>query len=599
MSKRRTVSTAINSIDAGDVGNFGFFDKFTDWKAWVHPQDQRGGTIVSRMVDTDRAEGYSLVLENGKLHVHLVKRWLDDAIRVETEQSLEPGRWHHVAFSYDGSRLAAGVKVYVDGQFAKLKVNLDDLNQSFKTSEPFRIGAGAGKDRLFVGGIHDVRIYDHVLAGHDAAILANLDSIKDIAALPPARRTLVQEIKLDSAYLDRDAPAEIRRAYQEMLTARAELVQFDESIPTTMVMQEMPTPRATHLLLRGEYDKKGPKVFPGLPAALPLLPAGAPNNRLGFAQWLVARENPLTARVAVNRHWQMLFGTGIVKTVEDFGAQGDWPSHPELLDWLAVEFMQPHKPQDKRSVPGAWDIKRLLKLIVTSATYRQTSRVTPALLQRDPDNRLVARGPRFRLCADMIRDQALFASGLLVEQLGGPSVRPYQPAGLGKELTGTEDYVQDRGASLYRRSMYTFWKRTIAPPTMMNFDAANRETCVVRETRTNTPLQALNLMNDVTFVEAARVLAERVMKTKEAPDARLALAWRLAAARSPNPAEQSILRAAFERHHAHYRAQPAAALKLVSVGEAPRDRQLDVAELAAYAAVCNLILNLDEVITKE
>jgi hypothetical protein len=584
-------------VDAGDVGNFGFFDKFTI-AAWIYPQDQRGGTIASRMVDSDRADGYSLVLENGKLHVHLVKRWLDDGIRVETEQSLTPGRWQHVVFSYDGSRVAAGVKVYVDGQLMKLKVNLDDLNQSFKTSEPFRVGAGGGKDRRFVGGISDVRIYDHAVDPVDAAILANVDSIQTIAALAPGKRSLVQELKLHSFYLDQAAPMHIRRAYQEMLTARAELVRYDETIPTSMVMEEMPTPRDTHLLLRGEYDKKGLKVNAGLPAALPPLPPGAPNNRLGFARWLVARENPLTARVAVNRYWQMLFGTGIVKTVEDFGAQGDWPGHPNLLDWLAVEFMEPSASRERKR-PEAWDLKRLLKLIVTSATYRQSSRVPPALLQRDPDNRLLARGPRFRLSADMIRDQALFASGLLVEQLGGPSVRPYQPAGLAKELTGIEDYVQDRGSSLYRRSLYTFWKRTIAPPTLMTFDAANRETCVVRETRTNTPLQALNLLNDVTFVEAARVLAERVMKKETSPDLRLALAWRLAVARSPNPQEMDLLRTALNRHHAHYRAQPAAARKLVSIGEAPRDRSFDVAEHAAYAAVCNLILNLDEVITKE
>lgn len=248
---------------------------------------------------------------------------------------------------------------------------------------------------------------------------------------------------------------------------------------------------------------------------------------------------------------------------------------------------------------GKWDVKRLLKLIVTSATYRQTSRVTPALLQKDPDNRLLSRGPRFRLSADVIRDQALFASGLLVEKQGGPSVKPYQPAGLVMELTGTEEYVQDHGEKLYRRSLYTFWKRTVAPPTLMTFDAANRETCVVRESRTNTPLQALNLMNDVTFVEAARVLAERVMKQERESSLRLALAWRLATARSPNHNELKVLQAALARHHAHYGEHRDAALKLVSAGESPRDQKLDVTEHAAYTAVCNLILNLDEVITKE
>jgi Protein of unknown function (DUF1553)/Protein of unknown function (DUF1549)/Planctomycete cytochrome C/Concanavalin A-like lectin/glucanases superfamily len=574
-------------VDAGNAGDFGFFDKFSIG-AWIFPQGKRGGTIFSRMEDSDRADGYSLVLIDGKLHFHLVKRWLDDAIRVETEQALAADRWHHVLFSYDGSRLAAGVKVCVNGQPAKLKVNLDDLNQSFKTNEPFRVGAGGGKDKRFVGGITDVRIYDHVLATDDGATLANLDAIENIIAIPPARRTPIQAYKLRSCFLEKQAPAHIRRAFQNMLAARSELERYDESIPTTMVMEEMPTPRDTHILLRGEYDKKGVKVSPAVPAMFPPLPQGAPNNRLGFAKWLVARDNPLTARVAVNRHWQMLFGGGIVRTVEDFGAQGDWPSHPELLDWLAVEFRD-----------GGWDVKKVLKTIVTSATYRQSSRVTPALLQKDPDNRLLARGPRFRLSADVIRDQALFASGLLVEKLGGPSVRPYQPAGLAKELTGTEDYVQDHGPSLYRRSLYTFWKRTIAPPTLMNFDAANRETCVVRETRTNTPLQALNLMNDVTFVEAARELAERVMKQHAAPEPRLALAWRLAAARSPSPAELKVLRAALERHHEHYRDHRAAALKLVSTGESPRDQKHDIAEHAAYSAVCNLILNLDEVITKE
>jgi hypothetical protein len=584
-------------VDAGDVGGFGFFDKFTV-SAWIHPQEKRGGAIVSRMVDSDRADGYSLVLEKGKLHVNLIKRWLDDAIRVETEQAIRGDRWNHVLFSYDGSRLASGVKVYVNGEQAKLKVNLDDLNQSFKTSEPFRVGAGGGKENRFAGAITEVRIYDHVVAAEDVAALANLDPIERIIAIEPAKRTPAQAHKAYSFFLDQHAPPAIRKAHEEMLSARADLVRFDESIPTTMVMEEMPTPRDTHILLRGEYDKKGIKVSPGVPAAFPALPKGSPNNRLGFAKWLVARDNPLTARVAVNRNWQMLFGTGIVKTVEDFGAQGDWPSHPELLDWLAVELMQPSASRE-RERPEGWDTKRLLKTVVTSATYRQSSRVTPALLQKDPDNRLLARGPRFRLSADVIRDQALFASGLLVEKLGGPSVRPYQPTGLAEELTGNEDFVQDHGSSLYRRSLYTFWKRTIAPPTLMTFDAANRETCVVRETRTNTPLQALNLMNDVTFVEAARVLAERVMKNAATADARLALAFRLTAARTPSPPEMKVLQSALAGHREHYREDRAAALKLVSSGEARRDKKLDVAEHAAYTAVCNLILNLDEVITKE
>jgi hypothetical protein len=285
----------------------------------------------------------------------------------------------------------------------------------------------------------------------------------------------------------------------------------------------------------------------------------------------------------------MLFGVGIVRTVDDFGTQGEPPSHPELLDWLATEFIR-----------LGWDTKALLKTIVMSATYRQSSKVTPQLLQKDPENRLLSRGPRVRLSAEMVRDQALFASGLLVERLRGPSVKPYQPAGLVKELTGTEDYVPDHGENLYRRSLYTLWKRTVPPPGMMTFDAAGREACVVRETRTNTPLQALNLMNDVTYVEAGRVLAQRIMKEAgPTADERITLAFRLLTGRQPKQAELHILLRALDRHLTEYRADRTAALKLVSAGEAPRDEKLEVAELAAYAAVAGLLLNLDEVITKE
>ncbi len=573
-------------LDAGDVARFGFFDKFS-LGAWIKPADERGGTIVSRMVDTDRAAGYRLSLEGGKVHVQMAVRWLDDAIRVETVDRLAAAQWQHVFVTYDGTRLASGIKVYVDGRPMPLKVNLDDLNQSFLTEEPLRIGAGGGPEHRFRGAIDDVRVYNEVLPSADVAMLASAEAIPEIVALPAKQRSAGQAHKVRSYFLELHAPSEIRAAHDRLRTARKELEDFDAALPTTMVMQEMPAPRETHILLRGEYDKKGAKVTAGLPRALPALPAGVPNNRLGFASWLVARDNPLTARVTVNRFWQMLFGAGLVKTVEDFGAQGDWPSHPDLLDWLAVEF------QD-----SGWDVKRLLRTIVTSATYRQSSHANPQA--GDPENRLLSRGPRFRLPAEMIRDQALQVSGLLVEKVGGPSVRPYQPAGLIKELHGTEDYVQEHGPNLYRRGLYTFWKRTVAPPTLMTFDAANRETCVVRETRTNTPLQALNLMNDVTYVEAARALAQRALREGgTTADGRLTRAFRLATLRTPRPAELSVLRAGLLQHLADYRRDRPAAAKLTAIGEAPRPADVDVVELAAYTAVCNLILNLDEVITKE
>jgi len=290
----------------------------------------------------------------------------------------------------------------------------------------------------------------------------------------------------------------------------------------------------------------------------------------------------------VNHYWQMLFGTGLVKTTEDFGSQGEWPTHPELLDYLATEFVR-----------SGWDAKAVLKKIVTSAAYRQSSKVTRELLHRDPENRLLARGPRFRLSAEMVRDQALFASGLLVEKLGGPSVKTYQPASLWKELADVE-YKSDKGDNLYRRSIYTFWKRTVAPPDMMAFDAAGRETCIVRQTRTNTPLQALTLMNDITYVEASRVLAQRVLaESGRTPEQRLTRMFRLLTGRPPRAVELQILCADLNQHHRRYRQDRRSALKLVSVGEAKLDETLDVAELAAYTAAANLILNLDETITKE
>jgi hypothetical protein len=574
-------------LDAGDVGPFGFYDKFS-LAAWIRPHGPHGGVIVSRMTDAPEADGYCLHLVGGRLQVNLVKRWLDDSLRVETERPLAPDGWHHVLVTYDGTRVAAGVKVYVDGRPEKLRVLLDDLNQSFQTKEPLRIGGGAGPGGRFHGAIQDVRVYDEALAPDLAEIIATPESIDEIAAIPADRRSPGQIHKLCAWFLEKQAPELIRHAFREVDRLRRQRAALWESIPTTMVMEEAPRPRPTHVLIRGVYDKPGEKVTAGVPAVLSPLPKDAPNNRLGFARWLVDPANPLTGRVAVNRWWQMYFGTGLVKTVEDFGSQGEWPTHPELLDWMATEFVR-----------TGWDVKALQKLIVTSAAYRQSSRLTLALWQRDPENRLLARGSRVRLPAEVIRDQALFASGLLVEKIGGPSVKPYQPAGLWKELADT-DYVPDHGANLYRRSLYTFWKRTVAPPTMMTFDASPRETCVVRETRTNTPLQALTLMNDVTFVEASRMLAQRVMKEGgPTPEGRLTLAFRLAASRVPRAVEKKVLLEDFGHHLARYRQDRSAAIKLLSVGETPRDERLDPCELAAYTAVANLILNLDEVVTKE
>jgi hypothetical protein len=581
-----------SSIDAGDVAKFGYFDRFS-LAAWIRPETAGDhgcdGTIVSRMDDEDQAEGYQVRLHRGKLQVNLVKRWLDDAIRVETERTLEPDRWHHVAVTYDGSRLAKGILVYVDGRQEKLNVQLDFINQTFANKSPLRIGAGGGPASRFRGLIDDVRIYNDNLDAADVELLATPDSISELLSLAELARTERQRRKLRAYYVQHHAPDDIRREAAALRESQRAAVRFREALPTVMVMQELAAPRDTFLLVRGEYDKHGEKLPPGVPVSLHALAPDAPNNRLGFARWLVDPANPLTARVAVNRLWQTCFGAGLVRTVEDFGTQGDAPSHPELLDWLATEFVR-----------SGWDMKALTRLIVTSATYRQTSKVGGAIQSRDPDNRLLARGPRFRLPAEMIRDQVLAASGLAVERIGGPSVKPYQPDGLWKDIATDTEYVQDHGENLYRRSLYTYWKRTVAPPSMMTFDASARETCTVRQTRTNTPLQALNLLNDVTYVESARVLAQRVIhEAGDAPESRLTLAFRLLTGRTPQTLELAVLRAGLDEHVSRFRRDPKAAQDLTAVGEYPRDEQIDASELAAYTAVASMIMNLDETLTRE
>jgi hypothetical protein len=573
-------------VDLGNVANFGFYDGFT-LSAWIEPAAP-SGVIISRAVDEPEGKGLALVLKDSRLSASLVQRWLDDGVRLESEEVVPLDRWSHVTLTYDGSRLASGVRLYLDGRLLRTKVELDYMNQPFDVRQPLRIGGGLGPANRFHGRIAGVRVYRAVLGSEDVAVLALPESISSLARKPESARSDAQARKLRLAFLDRYAPEQMRAAWKNGADLRDARQRLVESFPTVMVMQDSLTPRETRILVRGAYDHPGEKVEPGVPASLPPLPPGAPKNRLGLAQWLVDRNNPLTARVAVNRFWQMYFGTGLVKTVEDFGSQGNWPSDPDLLDWLAANFMD-----------SGWDVKALQKTIVMSATYRQSSNANTALLQKDPENRLLARGPRLRLSAEMIRDQALAISGLLVEKIGGPSVKPYQPAGLWKELSGGDDYKPDHGDALHRRSLYTFWKRTAPPPMMMNFDAAGREACVVRELRTNTPLQSLDLMNDVTFLEAARKMAERMMREGgSTPAERIVYGVELATARPPAGRESRILLANFRYELDRFHSDPAAAAQYLAQGEAPRDEKLDARELAAYAAVASLILNLDATITR-
>jgi len=570
-------------IDAGDVGNFNYTDKFS-LTAWVNAKSENG-TILSRMTPVEQGDGYYVHLQDGHIQVNLVKRWLDDSTRVETVDRLPLNKWHHVAVTYDGSRLASGIHVFLDGAPLELNIKLDRINQTFATKEPLRIGGGQSN---FAGVIDEVQVYSRDLSAGEVSLMATPESINEVLAVPDAKRSMTQQAKLQAYFLENHAPDRFKSLQQELVQTREDRRTFFENIPTVMVMQEMPESRDTFVLVRGEYNNPSEKVVPSVPSIFPGLPANAPSNRLSFARWLVASDHPLTARVAVNRFWQLYFGSGLVKTTEDFGLQGESPSHLELLDWLATEFIR-----------SGWDVKALQKLIVMSATYRQSSKVTLELLARDPDNRLLARGARFRLPAEMLRDQALAVSGLLKEKVGGSSVKPYQPEGLWMEIATDTEYKQSHGDDLYRRSLYTYWKRTVAPPTMATFDATTREACTVKRSRTNTPLQSLTLMNDVTFVEAARVLAQRAIGLHGQPNQRIEEMFRLATARKPRAAEQKILQAALADYLAHYSANKAGANQLASIGEFPLDEKVDVAELAAYTTLASLILNLDEVVTRE
>jgi hypothetical protein len=395
--------------------------------------------------------------------------------------------------------------------------------------------------------------------------------------------------KLDASAKDSSIHEELSK---EVAKLKKKVDEADLAIPTALVMRELPKPRPTYILIRGAYDKHGEEVSSATPSSLLPMADTLPRNRLGLAQWLVDPANPLTARVTVNRLWQSIFGTGIVSTPGDFGTQGSLPSHPELLDWLAVEFVE-----------SGWDIKAMMRLLVTSATYRQSSQLNPTLTERDPQNRLLARGSRYRLQAEFLRDQALAASGLLVRKIGGPSVRPYHPPGLYEQVVagkGASTYVQDKGTGLYRRTMYSYWKRSVPNPSMLTFDAPFRETCTVRRSRTNTPMQALNLMNDPTYVEAAKFLAHRMLvEGGPTVESRLTYGFRLVTARPPTIQELSHLQAATQRSIAEFEANPEEASALLKEGEAPFDESPIPIELAAYSIVASIILNLDETVTRE
>ncbi|AMV39190.1 DUF1553 domain-containing protein [Planctomyces sp. SH-PL62] len=556
---------------------------------WVRPLGD--GACLSKMDEQAAHRGYDVCVLEGKITVHLIHSWPGDAIKVKTKEPLPRAPWSHVVVGYDGSGKAQGVKILVDGKAAAIEVEADALKNTLATDQPLRIGRRT-TGLPFRGELADVRFYNRDLSADEVRRLFERP-IVEIARLSDADRTPIRREVL-ARYFRESVDRELPPLAARLARLQGEKAEAEKAIPTVMIMEDAAEPRPLHLLKRGQYDQPetSESLTAGVPACLPPLPSGVAPDRLALARWLVAPENPLTARVTVNRIWQRHFGEGLVKSSENFGLQSEPPTHPMLLDWLATELVR-----------GGWDLKHLHRLIVTSAAYRQSSRVPAELVQRDPENRLLARGPRFRLGAEAVRDNVLAISGLLASRFGGPSDKPYQPAGLWEELAGGAGegpYIQDKGEGLYRRSLYIYRKRTVPHPVMATFDAPSREICQVKRDRTNTPLQALELLNDVVYVEAARSLATLMLeKGGSTPEDRIAYAFRRATAREPNQNERRVLLAGLEHYLEAFRAEPEAAKALIGQGERPIPANLEPVELAAYSATAGVILNLDETITLE
>ena len=532
--------------------------------AWVKVRAP-GGSPFGKMDQSTNVRGWDVEFHGTKLSVHLISKWPENAIHVQAEKELAAESFTH------------------NGVPAKLNVQRDSLSGTIKTEAPFSIGRRGGAAAPFNGSVDDVRIYKRALTPVELATIGGEKTL-ELVKTPAAKRTPAQNDLLKKFYRETVA-TEYADAQRNAAALRKEKADFEKEIPNTMVMAEMPAPRDTFMKVRGQYDKNGEKVTANVPHFLPKLPEKPANGtrytRLDLANWLVSPEHPLTARVEVNRLWAIVFGTGLVKTLNDFGSQGEWPSHPELLEWLAADFKKD------------WDIKRAVKQMVMSATYRQTARANRELIERDTANRLLARGPRFRLDAEFVRDNALAVSGLLNGEVGGKPVFPIQPPGIWEvnEMAGG-GWKQEHDAGQYKRAMYIYHRRSTPYPSLLTFDAPNREVCTAVRARSSTPLQSLVLLNDPVFVEAARGLAQRTLsECGSGADVgkRLGHMWRLAL--------REILERTFVRQVDKYTKDKGAAESLTKVGDLQRMSGVDVGELAAWTAVANVVLNLNETIS--
>ena len=577
-------------VSAADVGDFEKDQPFS-FGAWVKlPKSAGTGALFARMDEPDKYRGWDLWIENGRVATHVVHEWPGNALKVVGRDPIPTDAWAHVFVTYDGSGKAAGLAIYVNGRAQVLDVAADTLKGSIRSKAPWTLARRTPGSRVNNLGVQDLRIYGRGLAAVEVERIARGSRALWLNSKPKASRSAAESAELIDWYLA-DHDPKFQALGQEIAKAEGRLVAIKGRGTIAHVMQEKGEAATAYILFRGEYDKRRDAVKPGTPKALPAMPPDLPRDRLGFARWLLRPEHPLTARVTVNRFWQEVFGVGIVPTAGDFGVSGELPSHPELLDWMAVEFRE-----------SGWDVKTFFRLLVTSAAYRQSAATRPETVEKDPRNRLLSRGPRFRMDAEMIRDCALEAGGLLVKTVGGPSVKPYQPEGVWEAVamigSNTRDYKPDTGASLYRRSLYTFWKRSAPPASMDIFNAPSREVCTVRRERTNTPLQALVTLNDPQFVEADRRLAELTLKSGPATSARLEFLAKRLLARSLRDDERKVVSASLADLTAYYQAHPADAKALVAVGASTPDPTLDAPALAAWTMLTNELFNLDEVLNK-
>lgn len=552
------------------VGNFTRDDNFSI-SLWVKPAEAyKRAVIFSRSKAwTDAASrGYELLVEEGKLSAALIHFYPGNALRVRSKNPLPVDQWSHVTMTYDGSSRADGLSLYLDGTKIETETVRDKLTREITGggSDTIVIGQRMRDNGFKNGLVDDFQVFPRQLAPAEIALLAGNDPVK------PDKATF-----LITAFENYQARLETLSSLRRQ---RSELV---KKIPEIMVMEETPEPHQTYLLDRGHYENRGDPVSADTPHFLPPMPDGAPKNRLGLAKWTVSPENPLTARVTVNRYWQMMFGRGLVATSEDFGAQGQLPTHPELLDWLARQF-----------IDSGWDLQNLLKTIALSATYRQSSDIASGeLTERDPENTLLYRYPAPRLPAEAIRDNALAVSGLLVNKVGGPSVKPYDIA------VSFKPSAPDKGEGLYRRSLYTYWKQTAPAPMMTTLNASKRDVCRVRLEKTDSPLQGLVLLNSPQFVEAARILAATLVeKHGEENSAIVEEAFRRLTSRKPDPEETTLLNQLLQEQREHFASQPEAAAKLISMGDSPPGGGENAPRIAAVTTLVSTLMNFDEFITK-